>query len=190
MANNFVETIQKGLGFPPLRKIDPNIQEAKEKFALQPEEKLAQAAIPAVLTALYRFTRADEGCNVLLADHKQSDWLGVIFMGKENIAVEKVADYAGVANKAAESAMENVADEAVVILKKAAGPHLKPASIKTVMNDQRHNILVYLPAALQMGDLLNEETLDDRTNKMEGPVSSFMHTIESKLSGSDSTKYP
>jgi hypothetical protein len=34
-----------------------------------------------------------------------------------------------------------------------------------------------------MGDLLNDEALDDRTNKMEGPISNFMHKIENNLSG-------
>ncbi|MDP4264030.1 MAG: hypothetical protein Q8941_15990 [Bacteroidota bacterium] len=190
MANNLVETVQRSLGFPPLQKIDPNSQEAKQKFLRYPQEKLAQAAIPAILTALYRFTRSDEGCRIILSDIGQADWLGVIFRGKETIAVEKCADYAGVTKKEAESAMENIADEAVIILKKMAGSHPGMESIKAIMNAQRHNILVYLPAALQMGDLLNEETLDDRTNKMEGPFSNFMHTIESKLSGSDSSKYP
>ena len=54
------------------------------------------------------------------------------------------------------------------------------------MSGQRHNILVYLPAALQLGDLLNDNAMDDRTNKMEGPVSNFMHNIENKLSGGGS----
>ena len=56
------------------------------------------------------------------------------------------------------------------------------------MNGQRHNILVYLPAALSMGDVLDDETLDDKTNKMEGPVSSFMHKIENTLSDGDKKK--
>jgi hypothetical protein len=34
-----------------------------------------------------------------------------------------------------------------------------------------------------MGYLLGDESMDDRTNKMEGPISSFMHTIEDKFSG-------
>ena len=32
--------------------------------------------------------------------------------------------------------------------------------------------------------------LDDRTNKMEGPVSGFMHRIEKMLSKGDESKYP
>jgi hypothetical protein len=125
-----------------------------------------------------------------LSDGHQSDWLGLLFGGNETVAVEKCADYAGVLTKEAESAMENIADEAITTLVNSAGPHPDAESIKNFMNAQRHNILVYLPAALQMGDLLNEETLDDQTNKMEGPISNFMHSIESKLSGSDSSKYP
>jgi len=49
------------------------------------------------------------------------------------------------------------------------------------MNSQRHTILSHLPAVLKIGDTLNEETFDDRTNKMEGPVSSFLHKIENRI---------
>jgi hypothetical protein len=190
MANNFVETIQKDLGFPALQKIDPNIQETKEKVAAHSEQKLAQAAIPAVLTALYKLTRTDDGCKLILGKEDHSDWLGIVFEGKEATAVDKVAHYAGVTKELAESAMENIADEAVVDLQKSAGSSTNCEGVRTFMNDQRHNILVYLPAAMQMGDLLNDEALDDRTNKMEGPVSSFMHKIENKLSKGDQSKYP
>jgi hypothetical protein len=190
MANNLVETIQKNLGFPPLQKIDPNIQETKEKSLREPTEKLAQAAIPAVLTAIYQYTRSKEGGKSIFSDGLHPDWLGVIFKGKEKAAVEKVARYAGVSENEAESAMENIADEAVSTIKSSAGASPTPDTVKSFMSQQRHSILVYLPAAMQMGDLLNEESLDDRTNKMEGPISNFMHAIENKLSGNDDSKYP
>jgi hypothetical protein len=189
MANNLVETIQNNLGFPPLQKIDPNIQETKEKFSRSSEEKLAQAAIPAVLTALYNFSRSSNESQLILSGNEQ-DWLATIFEGKEASAVEKVAAYAGITDSEAESAMENVADEAVNTLRESAGPKGNAETIRTLMGDQRHHILVYLPAALQLGDLLNEDSLDDRTNKMEGPISNFMHSIESKFSGKDESKYP
>jgi hypothetical protein len=189
MANNLVETIQNNLGFPPLQKIDPNSQEIKEKFSRTAEEKLAQAAIPAVLTALYNFTRSINESQLILSGNEQ-DWLAAIFEGKETSAVEKVAAYAGVTDDKAESAMENIADETVNTLRESVGPKGNAETIRTMMGDQRHHILVYLPAALQLGDLLNEESFDDRTNKMEGPVSNFMHAIESKFSGKDESKYP
>src|ERR1700740_1143227 len=90
MATNFVETIQRDLGFPPLQKIDPNIQETKEKVPNQSQRKLAQAAIPAVLTALYKLTRTDDGCGLILDRRQQPDWLSVLFEKKEAAAVDKV----------------------------------------------------------------------------------------------------
>jgi hypothetical protein len=188
MANNLVETIQKNLDYPALQKIDPNIQETKDNVPRQSKQKLGQAAIPAVLTALYKFTRTDEDCESILSEKGSSDWLGTLFENREKIAVDKVAHYAGVDPGEAETAMEDIADEAVRVLRKSTGNTV--THIRTYMNDQRHNILVYLPAAMQFGDLLNDEALDDRTNKMEGPISSFMHKIENTLSKGDQSKYP
>jgi hypothetical protein len=188
MATNIVETIQKNLGYAPLQKVDPNIQEIKGKYEQSAVDKLAQAAIPAVLAAVYKFTRTDEGCNLLFAGMPE-DSLSAIYSGKEQEAVEKVAHYAGVPADQAESHMENIADEAVKIIKDVAGKHRTPEMVKTYMNGQRHNILVYLPAALKLGDVLNDETVDDRTNKMEGPVSNFMHKIENVLSDGDNNDH-
>src|SRR5215831_10082201 len=113
MANNIVETIQKNMGLPALHKIDPNIQEIKEKTLRPVREKLAQAAIPAVLTALYKFTRTDEGCQTMISNAGYRDWLGAFFEGTERVAVDKVAQYADVSREEAENLMENVADESV-----------------------------------------------------------------------------
>ena len=189
MATHLVESIQKKLGFPPLQKIDPNIQETKDKAPRQAEEKLAQAAIPAVLTALYKYTRTDEGCNNIL-HNIDKDWLAAIFEEMEQSAVDKVSHYAGISGELAKIAMKNIAAEAVITVKKSAGDHPTCEGIRTFMDVQRHNILVHLPAAMQMGNLLNDEALDDRTNKMEGPVSGFMHRIENVLSKGDKSKYP
>ena len=190
MANNIVEMIQKNMDLPVLHKIDPNIQETKEKMLRPSREKLAQAAIPAVLTALYKFTRTDEGCQALISNTGYRDWLGAFFEGKEKVAVDKVAHYADVSAEEAERSMENIADESVNTLKSLIRPKLTIDGIRMFMNDQRHHILVYLPAAMKMGDLLNDEALDDRTNKMEGPVSGFLHRIENLLSKGDDSKYP
>ncbi|MBC7949719.1 MAG: hypothetical protein H7Y42_17675 [Chitinophagaceae bacterium] len=188
MASNLIETIQKNLNYPTLHKIDPNIQETKDAVPRQSKEKLGQGAIPTVLTALYKFTRTDKGCKGVLTETDHADWLGVIFEGKERTAVDKVAHYAGVTPGQAEASMEEVADEAINTLKGLKNHD--PEHIRTYMTSQRHNILVYLPAAMQMGDLLKDEALDDRTNKMEGPLSNLMHSIEGKLSKGDQSKYP
>jgi hypothetical protein len=186
MATIIVDTIQKNLGYGTLQKVDPNTQEIKDKYEHSSIEKLGQAAIPAVLTALYKFTRTEAGCKRLLTGTEKEDWLSVIFSDREKEVVEKVAHYSGVTENQAESHMENIADEAVRIVREQAGN--SPEKVKMYISSQRHNILVYLPASLNMGDMLNDETLDDKTNKMEGPVSNFMHKIENTFSDGDRKK--
>ena len=188
MATNIIETIQMNLGYSHLQKVDPNIQDTKLHEDQASIEKLAQAAIPAVLTALYKFTRTESGCRQLLTTHTSGDWLNILCSGKEKDVVEKVAHYAIVTENQAQSHMENIAEEAVKIVKEAAGTPATPEKIKVYMNGQRHNILVHLPAALYLGDVLNDEGLDDKTNKMEGPVSNLMHKIENRFSDGDRKK--
>ena len=186
MISNIIEAIRKNLGFPPLEKVDPNTQEIKEKWSHPVNERLAQSAIPAVLTALFKLTRTTEGSNALLAAEGHNDWLSVIFQDRDKEAVEKLAQYSGAEANTVERTMEDIADEAVKLVKESVGPQAGPEKVRDYMNGQRHNILVHLPAQLQMGDILNDEGLDDRTNKMEGPVSNFMHKIENKMAGGES----
>jgi predicted ArsR family transcriptional regulator len=54
MSVNLLEKVQQNLGYAPLHKIDPN--NAQEVTVHnEPQYQFAQAAIPAVLTALYKY---------------------------------------------------------------------------------------------------------------------------------------
>src|ERR1044071_4041819 len=183
MSANLIETIQKNLGYPPLHKVDPVDHEVKNPDTYTGREKLPQAAIPVVLAVLYKFTRSEKGRNIILSGAKKSSWLDAILQQKEMAAVDKVAHYAGVSRDEAEEAMEVIADEAVRVARESLGKNPTQENLKIMIGDQRHSILVYLPAALQMGSLLADHTFDDRTNKTEGPMSNLMHSIENKFSG-------
>lgn len=186
MATNIVEAIQENLGYPPLQKVDPNSQEVKNIANRTSGEKLAQSAITAVLAGLFKFTSSDSGVDYILSNDTEQNWLEPIFEGKQSEAVDKVAHYSNTPVKEAEDHMQKIAREAIKLIHEAAGEKEKPEKVKTYMKGQRHNVLLYLPAAMQLGDLLKDDTLDDRTNKMEGPISNIMHTIEDKLSGGGS----
>lgn len=186
MITNIVEIVQNDLGYPAIEKIDPNIQETKTNKSKSSREKVAQSAIPTVLAGFFSFTRSDKGCNYILAGGGPKNWLDVIFGDKKDAAVEKIAQYGGLSVEDAAIHMEDIAREVVIIMHEAAGEKPTAEKLRSYMNSQRHNILVYLPAALQLGDLLNDNGMDDRTNKMEGPISSLMHSIENKLSGGGS----
>lgn len=191
MPTNIVETIQSNMGLPPLQKVDPNIQEpAKNESDPQVADKLPQAALPAVLAGLYKFTRTDDGGNYVLAGGRLKPWIDAIFGDKKQGAVEKVAHYAGVSTEEAAEKMEEIAQEAILVIHQTMDNKHTAEKLKVYMNGQRHNILVHLPAAMQLGDLLEDNSMDDRTNKMEGPISNLMHKIENALSKSDESKYP
>ena len=182
MATHLVETIQKEMGFSPLQKIDPNIQETKDR-SLNQKQKLAQAAIPAVLAGFFALTRSDSGCNYILTGQISENWVGIIFQDQTRYAVEKVAHYAGLSVDETALAIEDIAREAEANIRRAIGEKPTIEKLRSYMRAQRHNILVHLPAALQLGYLLHDNAMDDRTNKMEGPVSNFMHSIENQFSG-------
>jgi hypothetical protein len=176
MVTNIIEAIQKNLGYEPIKKVDPNTQEIKKPHAVNSSDKLAQAAVPAVLAGMIKFSDSQEGIRILSGERNE-DWLGCLFGDKKKAAVQRVADYAGTTAAEAEEEMKRVAVEAVSITR-AEVKKQDPEAIRTFMNSQRHSILGHLPAAMKIGDLLNEESFDDRTNKMEGPVSGFLHRIE------------
>lgn len=187
MSTSLVEFIQKKLGYPPLQKVDPVDHEVKHDTVLTAREKLAQGAIPAVLAALYKFAQTEKGSKQILASDDQISWLDVILQDKEIGAVDKVAHYAGVSTEEAEENMRLVAVEAIQAIRESVAQHRTPEAVRKYMSDQRHSVLVYLPATMQLGSLLEDDSLDDRTNKMEGPVSNFMHNLESKFSTGGTT---
>lgn len=188
MAENIVEQIQTNLGLAPLHKIDPNTQEVKHKDEVPEAKTLDQAAIPAVLLGLYRYGGTEQGADEILHGHRSADWLSIFYDEKKDETVQKVAAYAHTTDEEATRKMETIAGEAVKIVKQqlAAGSGL--TQVKDYVTQQRKNILVYLPAELQLGYLMNDNTLDDRTNKMEGPMSNSMHFIERLFSGSTTEK--
>jgi len=182
MAINIVDIIQKHTPFPELKKIDPNTQDITGKESCTSTALLGQATIPAVLTSIYRLSRNDAGAAELLQADEKEDILSFLFQNRENEVVTKIAKYAIVDENRARQELENIAMQSISVIKEFLGREATPQRLKTFMNDQRHQVLVYLPAPLLLGDVIHDESLDDRTNKMEGPVSNFMHKIEDKLS--------
>lgn len=186
MNTNIIEIVQNDLGYPAIVKIDPNLQGIKETPGRSSRERLAHSAIPTVLAGFFSFTRTDKGCSYILAGGSQKSWLDALFGDNKNLVVEKIAHYAGISIEDAALHMEDIARDAVIVIHEAPGEKPTAEKLRSYMSGQRHNILVYLPPALQMGYLLNDNAMDDRTNKMEGPISSMMHSIENKLSGGGS----
>jgi hypothetical protein len=182
MSVNLLETVQQNLGYPPLQKIDPNTQAVVEDAKTPDEHRFSQAAIPAILTAFYKYVQTDEGAAEVLRGDYSTDWVNKIFLENKRGAVQTISSYSMQSGIDPVARMNDIADETVRLVKENLPADAGIKDVKLYFSNQRNNILLYLPAALHMGDLLHDDTLDDNTNKMEGPISSLMHSIGNAFS--------
>jgi len=182
MSTNLLEQIQENLQYPPLQKIDPNTQEVKADDSTPNEHRFSQAAIPAILTGLYKYVSTYEGAETILRGDNSTNWVSRIFADTKSEVVQKVASYSFMPVGDTESSMNNIAREAVRLTREDLKENATRMDVKKFLFAQRDTILLYLPEALHMGQLLHDTTVDDNTNKMEGPVSSLMHKLGSAFS--------
>jgi hypothetical protein len=179
---NILETIQKNLGYNSLEKIDPNTQDTRQN-ALG-STALAQAGIPAVLLGLFNRLEINPDISVLDPDQKGS-MLENIFGKSTNAVINRIDDYSKLRDKLGGQELEHLAREAVRVVREKIGAHAAPSAIRNFVARNKPDVLLYLPPALDLGTLLKNNSLDDRTGKMEGPVSSLMHNLEKSFNSSN-----
>lgn len=177
MSVNLLETVQKNLGYPALQKVDPNTQAVMADAATEGSDKFSQAAIPAIVTGLYKYAQSDEGANDILVNKNTANWVSKIFDENRKAAVQTISSYAKQPGEDPIARMNAIANEAVKITKESLPDGATIKDVKIFFTDQINHILLYLPAELNMGELLHDNTLDDNTHKMEGPISSLMKMI-------------
>ena len=185
-TTNIIELLQQALNSKPLQKVSPNTQEVKKAAAdTTNASKLEQAVIAGVLTGFYKLTRTHEGARQVLGGNISTTWGDLLFGDSKAALIERIVAYSVSSPASVEGEIELAGNEAASIIKINAGG-TKTATeddVITYMKGQRNNILQSLPAALQLGSLLKDDTLDDHTHKMDGPVSGLMHKIEKAFSG-------
>jgi hypothetical protein len=186
MAINLLETVRKNLGIPELKKVDPNTQQVVVKTNEEKESRLMQSLIPTALAGIYDCVRSEEGLNFLAGAASHPDWISLLFGKNEAEMKQRLAAYSGTTTDFVQSHFNMVATETVKVLRENAKGDDRKKAIRALAGSQRDLILPYLPAELKAGWLLEDETMDDRTNKMEGPVSTLMHKIETAITGQES----
>ncbi len=174
---NLLEKVQQNLGYPALQKIDLSTDKIIEDTATPAEDKFSQAAIPAVLTALYKYVQTDEGATAVLNGNDDTKWITKIFDEHKKDAIQIISSYAKQSSENPLDKMYRIANETVKIAKESIGESGTILDVKIFFAAQKNDILLYLLPTLKIGELLNDNTLDDDTNKMEGPISSLMHSL-------------
>lgn len=186
MATAITDLLQQALNSKPLQQISPNTQELDKSAAdVTNASKIQQAVIASVLMGYYKLTRTHEGAAMVINGPGEKSWTDILFGDNKEAAIASIAAY-GVSSPAAAAAeTDYAATETQQLIKQeaASSGELTEDGVITYMKGQRNNILPVLPAALQLGTLLDDDTLDDHTHKMDGPVSGLMHAIEKAFSG-------
>ncbi len=189
MPDRLVNSLQIQMGYPVLQKIDPNTQVVPEPASTM-ENRFGQAAIPAVLTGLYKYSNTDEGADIILRGNIPENLTTLLFKENKDDIIGMIASYSSCTTSFAEENTSLIAANAIQIIKQELPATATIHDVRKFLAGQKTDILLYLPAELKLGELLDENTLDDRTNKMEGPFSSLMHTIGDQFSGGEISKDP
>lgn len=189
MAENIVSKLMDKLDIETFIKIDPNTQKEERPNADKGanSKQFEQAAVTAVLAGMYKYGSTDGGAKNLFRLSTEK-LLQEFFLDHKDDVVQGLATYGSIDATQVESILNGIVPEAVNAVKEQVGADAKPEAIRSYLASQRHNILVYLPPDLHFGALIGDNILDDRTNKMEGPVSGFMHFIENLFSEKDTDK--
>jgi hypothetical protein len=177
MAITLLEAVQQNLGYPALLKIDTTTDQVFANDKTAKEDNFSQAAVPAVLTALYLYAESDEGAAEILKKGENINWIDRIFFDKRTAVVQTIAAYSELSKEDLVLKMNTIANEAIRITKENLAHDAGIIEVKIFFKSEINNIELYLLPTLHIGELLHVSTLDDNTNKMEGPISSLMNRI-------------
>lgn len=175
---NLIDKIREKLGFPPFVKIDPNTQQLPANAKKNTHQLEGQATVSAVLTAIYQLSRTERGFGYLVDRKGDMPWREVLFGSEADSIVKSIAVYSGSEAVDVKNAIEETGGVAWQISSREVSGKLNYDSFGKYISGVRNSLLDYLPPQLHLGEKLKDDSLDDRTNKMEGPVSGIMHRIE------------
>lgn len=178
MSFNIVDEVTKKLQVTSLSKVDPNTQAPVyfEKNDFDDQHRLKYVAIPTVLVAIYKHTRNEEDTNDLFSGSVTNP-SEVLFGDHTQEVISQVATNAQINEDRAVGQMNETFAATKTVIKDHV-PDMNANKIVSLFTDQRSVILKHLPARLNLGEIMNDGAVDDRTNKMEGPASGLMHAIE------------
>jgi hypothetical protein len=185
MSIDLLSTVQKNLGYQLLKKIDPNTDEPLSDSSKPSEDRLTQAVVPTVLAGIYKLAKNEEGVKQIALETETLHWPDIIFAEHKKEVVKNIASYSYYSEETVEDRMEEVAVEAIKVIRENSKSGENFTDTKNFISTQRNNILPYLPASLHIGNMLDDTTIDDATAKMTGPISSLMHKIETGMSGNE-----
>ena len=130
---------------------------------------VAQAGIPAILLGIYN--KLEENPDLSLLGAEKSNLLETIFGKSTEVVVNQIENYSKVSDKHIAQQLEHIASESLRVVKEGIGNSTDENHIRKFVAKNKPDTLLYLLPSLELGSILINNNLDDRTGKMEGPVS-------------------
>lgn len=180
---NLSQDLQEFLKYPVLQKIDATTGHPENEKLY---DIVSQSVLIIFLTGLYEASRTKENAEVIKQQQNAKVLLDRMFKNKA-AALTDIAEFTKKSEKYINTKLEEVAGGYLQVIQqsKYVAAFKKEKSLEDLLSNERHKILPCLPPGLKTGKLFNDETIDDNTNKMEGPVSSLMNKIEDVFSEDD-----
>ncbi len=188
MSINLLATVQEKMGLSAVKKINPNTQSVTTDNKEDGEDALSQACLTSALVGIYNLSRSEEGLKAIGGESISSNWAAIIFGDNKNEVIKNIVAYSSSDEGTVTDKVNTIAAEAIKLVRENIPADNREKEIHNLIMAQRGFILPYLPASLGLGKLLDDNTLDDATNKMKGPLSSLMHKIEKGFSGSETAE--
>lgn len=180
---NFSQDLQELLNYPALQKMDATTGKPENEELY---DVVSQSVLVIFLSGLYKATRTKVNAEEIQKEQNVKDLLNKIFDDKAAV-LTAVAEFTERDEKFINTQLEGVANGYLKMINQSdyATELKKENSFEELLSSERIKILPCLPPGLQTGKLFNDETMDDNTNKMEGPISSLMNKIEGVFSKGD-----
>ncbi len=185
MSFNIMESLRLEKGLPAVQQTEPDIQIVEPDSGLPDDRRFLHVAIPSILTALYRYSRTDEGAAAILNDEQRTGWDDHLFGAHKQTVNERIASYSYTDPSEMENKLNDLSRTAVQMIRRNLPEHAELISVKKFMSAQQMNILPYLPPDLRMGEMLDDDTYDDDTNKMTDFFSNMMHSLGKQFSADE-----
>ncbi len=180
---NLSQDLQEFLKYPVLQKIDATTGHPENEKLY---DIVSQSVLIIFLTRLYEATRTKEDAEVIKQQQNAKGLLDKMFKNKA-AALTDIAEFTKKSEKYINTKLEEVAGGYLQVIQqsKYTVAFKKEKSMEGLLSNERHKILPCLPPGLKTHKLFKDETIDDNSNKMEGPVSSLMNKIEDVFSEDD-----
>lgn len=180
---NLSQDLQEYLNYPILQKMDVTTGQPENEELY---DVVSQSVLIIFLTGLYKSTRTKENAEEIKKQQNSVELLDKMFKNKAEV-INAIAKFTNKPDNFIYAKLNEVAAGYFHVINqtKYVTELQKENSLEDLLSNERNIILPCLPPDLKTGKLFNDESIDDNTNKMEGPISSLMNKIEGIFSKDD-----